>query len=106
MASLAAVDTTVNNRTYNYTEKDAFDALYQELVKGVQSMKNGEVYTIEEAWEEIDKIQCMDKPKKYNKQVTLRQSHYDNSVAIFAGGFGILYLTPGKSNVAHWYLRI
>jgi hypothetical protein len=56
MASLVAVDTTVNNRTYNYTEKDAFDALYQELVKGVQSMKNGEVYTIEEAWEEIDKI--------------------------------------------------
>ena len=53
---LAAVDTTVNNRNYDYTEKDAFDALYQELAKGVQSMKNGEVYTIEEAWEEIDKI--------------------------------------------------
>ena len=53
---LAAVDTTENNRTYDYTEKDAFDALYQELAKGVQSMKNGEVYTIEEAWEEIDKI--------------------------------------------------
>ena len=44
MAPLAAVDTTENNRTYDYTEKDAFDALY------------GEVYTIEEAWEEIDKI--------------------------------------------------
>ncbi len=56
MASLAAVDTTVNNRTYDYTEKDAFNALYQELAKGVQSMKNGEVYTIEEAWEEIDRI--------------------------------------------------
>lgn len=56
MAPLASVDTTVNNRTYDYTEKDAFDALYQELAKGVQSMKNGEVYTIEEAWEEIDKI--------------------------------------------------
>ena len=65
MAPLASVDTTVNNRTYDYTEKDAFDALYQELAKGVQSMKNGEVYTIEEAWEEIDKIQYMDKPKKY-----------------------------------------
>ena len=65
MASLAAVDTTVNNRTYDYTEKDAFDALYQELAKGVQSMKNGEVYTIEQAWEEIDKIQYMGKPKKY-----------------------------------------
>ena len=56
MAPLASVDTTVNNRTYAYTEKDAFDALYQELAQGVQSMKNGEVYTIEEAWEEIDKI--------------------------------------------------
>ncbi len=39
MAPLASVDTTVNNRTYDYTEKDAFDALYQELAKGVQSMK-------------------------------------------------------------------
>ena len=65
MAPLVAVDTTENNHTYDYTEKDAFDALYQELAKGVQSMKNGEVYTIEEAWEEIDKIQYMDKPKKY-----------------------------------------
>ena len=65
MAPLAAVDTTENNHTYDYTEKEAFDALYQELAKGVQSMKNGEVYTIEEAWEEIDKIQYMDKPKKY-----------------------------------------
>lgn len=39
-----------------FKEKDAFDALYQQLNKGIQSMKNGEVYTIEEAWEEIDKI--------------------------------------------------
>ena len=65
MAPLAAVDTAMNNRTYDYTEKDAFDALYQELVKGVQSKKNGEIYTIEEAWGEIDKIQFMNKPKKY-----------------------------------------
>ena len=56
MAPLVGVDTTVNIRTYDYTEKVAFDALYKELAKGVQSMKNGEVYTIEEAWEEIDKI--------------------------------------------------
>lgn len=57
MAPLAAMDVTVaNNKNYDYTEQDAFDALYQELAKGVQSMKNGEVYTIEEAWEEIDKI--------------------------------------------------
>ena len=65
MTPLAAVDTTVKKPIYDYTEKDAFDALYQELAKGIQSMKNGEVYTIEEAWEEIDKIQYMDKAKKY-----------------------------------------
>ncbi len=56
MTPLTTVDTIVNNRIHDYTEKDAFDARYQELAKGVQSMKNGEVYTIQEAWEEIDKI--------------------------------------------------
>lgn len=57
MASLATMDMTVtDNRNYGYTEQNAFDALYQELSKGVQSKKNGEVYTVKEAWEEIDKI--------------------------------------------------
>lgn len=57
MASLAAMDTAVkNNGSYGYTEQNAFEALYQELAKGVQNMKRGEVYTIEEAWKEIDKI--------------------------------------------------
>ena len=56
MASLVAVDTIVNNRNYDYMEKDAFDALYQELAKGVQSMENDEIYTVEDAWEEIDRI--------------------------------------------------
>lgn len=57
MTPLATMDMTVtSDRNYEYTEQNAFDALYQELAKGVQSMKNGEVYTIEEAWEEIDKI--------------------------------------------------
>ena len=39
-----------------YSEKAAIGALYNELAQGIQSMKNGEVYTVEEAWEEIDKI--------------------------------------------------
>ena len=39
-----------------YSEKAAIGALYDELAKGVKSMKNGEIYTIEEAWGEIDKI--------------------------------------------------
>ena len=34
----------------------AADILYNELEKGIQSMKNGDVYTIEQAWREIDKV--------------------------------------------------
>ena len=45
--------TIINN---SYSEHDAIRALYEELEKGVQSIKNGKVYTIEEAWKEIDKI--------------------------------------------------
>lgn len=56
MTPLVSIDATENNRTYDYTEKDAFNALYQKLVKGMQSMENGEVYIIEEAWKEIDQI--------------------------------------------------
>ena len=57
MAPLATMDDTItNSKNYSYSERNAFDALYQELKKGVQSMRNGEVYTVEEAWEEIDKI--------------------------------------------------
>lgn len=57
MAPLAAIDMAgKNSSNYGCTEQNAFDALYQELAKGVQSMKMGEVYTVEEAWEEIDKI--------------------------------------------------
>ena len=39
-----------------YSEKSAIGALYDELSKGINSMKKGDVYTIDEAWEEIDKI--------------------------------------------------
>ena len=57
MAPLATVDITVtNNGNYGYTEQDAFNALYQKLARGIQSMKNNDVYTIEAAWQEIDKI--------------------------------------------------
>lgn len=38
------------------SEKAAIGALYDELVKGIESLKKGEVYTIDEAWEEIDKV--------------------------------------------------
>ena len=39
-----------------YSEKTAISALYDELSKGIESIKKGDVYTIDEAWEEIDKI--------------------------------------------------
>lgn len=39
-----------------YSEKTAIGALYDELSKGIKSLKKGDVYTIDEAWEEIDKI--------------------------------------------------
>lgn len=39
-----------------YSEKAAIGALYDELSKGIKSLKKGDVYTIDEAWEEIDKI--------------------------------------------------
>ncbi len=40
----------------DYSEKSAIGALYDELSKGIESLKKGDVYTIDETWEEIDKI--------------------------------------------------
>ena len=40
----------------DYSEKSAIGALYDELSKGIEGLKKGDVYTIDEAWEEIDKI--------------------------------------------------
>ena len=36
-----------------YSENSAIAALYDELCNGIESMKKGDVYTIDEAWEEI-----------------------------------------------------
>ena len=55
----SAVQTAIRNAKSadaKYSEKAAMDALYDELSKGIQSVKKGEVYTVEKAWEEIDKI--------------------------------------------------
>ena len=30
--------------------------LYEQLAEGIKSMKSGEVYTLEEAWQEIDQL--------------------------------------------------
>jgi len=40
----------------DYSEESAIGALYDELSKGIESLKKGDVYTIDEAWEEFDKI--------------------------------------------------
>lgn len=40
----------------NCSEADAIHALKSELEKGVESMKQDDLYTIEEAWKEIDAI--------------------------------------------------
>ncbi len=49
----------INNKKVlqtEYSEKTAIGALYDELSKGIESLKKGDIYTIDEAWEEIDKI--------------------------------------------------
>ena len=35
----------------DYSEKSAIGALYDELSNGIKSLKKGDVYTIDEAWE-------------------------------------------------------
>lgn len=37
-------------------KKEALQELCKELEKGIWSLKNERTYTVEEAWEEIDKI--------------------------------------------------
>ncbi|MDE7132408.1 MAG: hypothetical protein K2O65_11505 [Lachnospiraceae bacterium] len=40
----------------DYSEKSAIDALYDKLSREIESLKKGDVYMVDEAWEEIDKI--------------------------------------------------
>ncbi|MCM1325273.1 MAG: hypothetical protein NC094_01485 [Bacteroidales bacterium] len=56
MASAAQAIRNKEIQKTEYSEKAAIAALYGELSKGIDSMKKGDVYTIDEAWEEIDKI--------------------------------------------------
>lgn len=56
---MAPAAQTIRNKEVlkpEYSEKTAIGALYDELSKGIDSLKKGNVYTIDEAWEEIDKI--------------------------------------------------
>lgn len=40
----------------DYTESDGIQALRSELKKGIESIRQEHLFTIEEAWEEIDAI--------------------------------------------------
>lgn len=52
MKAIGSINFTDDSRS----DRSAVCSLRQELEKGVRSAKNGEVYTIEEAWKEIDKV--------------------------------------------------
>lgn len=39
-----------------YTINDAMDVLFGKLDEAIDDMENGRVQTIDEAWEEIDKV--------------------------------------------------
>ena len=50
---MALTAQAIKNKNFvepEYSEKAAIGALYDELVKGIQSMKNGEEYTVEETY--------------------------------------------------------
>ena len=46
----------MNTKTQENIETEDNNLLYEYLVEGIKSMKAGEVYTIEEAWQEIDQL--------------------------------------------------
>lgn len=56
MVPATQVIRTIEPAETEYSEKSAIGALYDELSKGIECLKKGDVYTIDEAWEEIDKI--------------------------------------------------
>ncbi len=56
MAPITQLAKNANVPKTDHSEKTAINALYDELSKGIKSLKKGDVYTIDEAWEEIDQI--------------------------------------------------
>ena len=45
-----------NNELEKYADVEGFEELYNELAKGIRSIKQGKVYTLEEAFAMLDKI--------------------------------------------------
>lgn len=52
---MALVETTKIVQS-TYTINDAMDVLLSKLDEAIDDMENGRVQTIDEAWEEIDKV--------------------------------------------------
>ena len=46
----------MNTKTQENIKTEDSKLLYEQLAEGISSMKSGEVYTIEEAWQEIDQL--------------------------------------------------
>ena len=45
-----------NKKTQENIKTEDSKLLYEKFAEGINSMKAGEVYTIEEAWKEIDQL--------------------------------------------------
>lgn len=56
MAPVTQLVKNANVLKTDHSEKAAINALYDELAKGIKSLKKGDVYTLDKAWEEIDQI--------------------------------------------------
>ena len=46
----------MNTKMQENIETEYRDMLYEHFAEGIKSMKSGEAYTIEEAWQEIDQL--------------------------------------------------
>lgn len=46
----------MNEKTQENIKTEDSKLLYEKLAEGISSMKSGEIYTIEEAWQEIDQL--------------------------------------------------
>ena len=46
----------MNTKTKENTKTEDSKQHYEHLAEGISSMKSGEIYTIEEAWQEIDQL--------------------------------------------------
>ncbi|MFQ8979805.1 MAG: hypothetical protein ACLR6I_03995 [Waltera sp.] len=46
----------MNEKTQENIKTEDSKLLYEHLAEGISSMKSGEIYTIEEAWQEIDQL--------------------------------------------------